>query len=401
MEPAIRPGADWKPQTPDGFTDVTLRDRRRHRQDHDLPARGAQRVPAPHAVRAARRVRDRPRRPRGRRHHLHRRRPRRVLLGRRPARARRRRLPRRQGHRPPERARSAGADPPACRSRWSRWSRATRSAAGTCCTSCATSRSRPTTRASARPVRGSVRSTAVTARACSRASSARRRRARSGTCASSTTRRPRSTWASSTRSCRSPTSRSRPSRGRARCSQHSPLALRMLKASMNAADDGLAGIQQLAGDATLLYYMTEEAQEGKNAYLEKRTPDFDQYPEAPVTTRSHDARRRGSVVPGRARPKTLGAAISPVLVGTAAGIARRPDRTGGARGRCARRRARVAGRRQLRQRLLRRRPRHRRGAARAGAAHRDRSRDAERGAQRGGHRRSRSPRSSARCCRSS
>ena len=63
--------------------------------------------------------------------------------------------------------------------------------------------------------------------------------------------------------------------------EHSPLALRMLKASMNAADDGLAGIQQLAGDATLLYYMTEEAQEGKNAYLEKRRPDFDQYPKRP------------------------------------------------------------------------------------------------------------------------
>jgi naphthoate synthase len=63
--------------------------------------------------------------------------------------------------------------------------------------------------------------------------------------------------------------------------EHSPLALRMLKASMNAADDGLAGIQQLAGDATLLYYMTEEAQEGKNAYLEKRKPDFEKYPKRP------------------------------------------------------------------------------------------------------------------------
>jgi naphthoate synthase len=63
--------------------------------------------------------------------------------------------------------------------------------------------------------------------------------------------------------------------------QHSPLALRMLKASLNAADDGLAGIQQLAGDATLLYYMSEEAQEGKNAYLEKRQPAFDQYPKRP------------------------------------------------------------------------------------------------------------------------
>ena len=61
----------------------------------------------------------------------------------------------------------------------------------------------------------------------------------------------------------------------------SPLALRMIKASMNAADDGLAGIQQLAGDATLLYYMSEEAQEGKRAYLERRPPDFDQFPKRP------------------------------------------------------------------------------------------------------------------------
>ena len=63
--------------------------------------------------------------------------------------------------------------------------------------------------------------------------------------------------------------------------QHSPLALRMLKASFNAADDGLAGIQQLAGDATLLYYMSEEAQEGKQAYLEKRRPEFDRFPKRP------------------------------------------------------------------------------------------------------------------------
>ena len=61
----------------------------------------------------------------------------------------------------------------------------------------------------------------------------------------------------------------------------SPLALRMLKASHNAADDGLAGIQQLAGDATLLFYMTEEAQEGRDAYKEKRPPNFDQFPKRP------------------------------------------------------------------------------------------------------------------------
>jgi naphthoate synthase len=63
--------------------------------------------------------------------------------------------------------------------------------------------------------------------------------------------------------------------------QYSPLALRMLKASFNAADDGLAGIQQLAGDATLLYYMTEEAQEGKRAYLERRRPEFERFPKRP------------------------------------------------------------------------------------------------------------------------
>ncbi len=62
---------------------------------------------------------------------------------------------------------------------------------------------------------------------------------------------------------------------------YSPLALRMLKASLNAADDGLAGIQQLAGDATLLFYMTEEAQEGKNAYVQKRKPDFAKFPKRP------------------------------------------------------------------------------------------------------------------------
>jgi naphthoate synthase len=61
----------------------------------------------------------------------------------------------------------------------------------------------------------------------------------------------------------------------------SPLALRMLKASFNAADDGLAGIQQLAGDATLLFYMSEEAQEGRDAYKEKRTPDFSAFPRRP------------------------------------------------------------------------------------------------------------------------
>ena len=61
----------------------------------------------------------------------------------------------------------------------------------------------------------------------------------------------------------------------------SPTALRFLKASFNADTDGLAGIQQLAGDATLLYYLTEEAKEGRNAFVEKRKPDFSRYPRFP------------------------------------------------------------------------------------------------------------------------
>ena len=62
---------------------------------------------------------------------------------------------------------------------------------------------------------------------------------------------------------------------------HSPLALRMIKAGLNAELDGQAGIQELAGDATMLYYMTEEAQEGGKAFLEKRRPRFEDYPKFP------------------------------------------------------------------------------------------------------------------------
>ena len=63
--------------------------------------------------------------------------------------------------------------------------------------------------------------------------------------------------------------------------RHSPMALRLLKAGLNAADDGLAGVQQLAGDATLLFYLTEEGQEGRDAYKEKRDPDFTKFPRRP------------------------------------------------------------------------------------------------------------------------
>ena len=63
--------------------------------------------------------------------------------------------------------------------------------------------------------------------------------------------------------------------------QHSPLALRCLKSAFNARYDGEAGIQELAGNATLLYYMTEEAQEGRNAYVERRKPDFGKFKRVP------------------------------------------------------------------------------------------------------------------------
>ena len=61
----------------------------------------------------------------------------------------------------------------------------------------------------------------------------------------------------------------------------SPIALRMLKSSFNAELDGQAGIQELAGNATLLYYLSDEAKEGKNAFIEKRDPNFDSFPKFP------------------------------------------------------------------------------------------------------------------------
>jgi len=61
----------------------------------------------------------------------------------------------------------------------------------------------------------------------------------------------------------------------------SPLAIRLMKAAINAAADGLAGQQQLAGDATLLFYMSEEAQEGRDSFVEKRDPDFGKFPRLP------------------------------------------------------------------------------------------------------------------------
>jgi naphthoate synthase len=63
--------------------------------------------------------------------------------------------------------------------------------------------------------------------------------------------------------------------------KHSPLALRCLKAALNADCDGQIGLLELAGNATLLYYMSEEAKEGERAFLEKRSPDFGKFPRMP------------------------------------------------------------------------------------------------------------------------
>jgi naphthoate synthase len=61
----------------------------------------------------------------------------------------------------------------------------------------------------------------------------------------------------------------------------SPMALRCMKAAFNAETDGMAGIQELAGNTTMLFYMTEEAQEGRDAFKERRPPDFSRFPRVP------------------------------------------------------------------------------------------------------------------------
>ena len=63
--------------------------------------------------------------------------------------------------------------------------------------------------------------------------------------------------------------------------RNSPTALRILKSALNAAEDGQAGIQQLGGDATMLFYQSEEGNEGRTSYLEKRPPDFSKFPRLP------------------------------------------------------------------------------------------------------------------------
>ena len=89
----------------------------------------------------------------------------------------------------------------------------------------------------------------------------------------------------------------------------SPFALRLVKASFHAEEDGIGGIQQLAHDANLLFYASDEAKEGREAYKAKRKPDFAQFPQAALSPLH--------IWLMAARPRTLPAAAAPVLVGTA------------------------------------------------------------------------------------
>ena len=151
----------------------------------------------------------------------------------------------------------------------------------------------------------------------------------------------------------------------------SPFALRLAKASFNAHEDGYAGIQQLAHDANLLFYGSEEAQEGREAYQGEAHAGLLALPAPAVSVAERPSAARIWLM--AARPRTLPAAVAPVLVGTAlaategtfkiAHVPRRADR-----------RAVHPGRDEPLQRLLRRAPRRRhRGPARAGARDRRRA----------------------------
>ena len=152
----------------------------------------------------------------------------------------------------------------------------------------------------------------------------------------------------------------------------SPFALRLREGVASTPhEDGYAGIQQLAHDANLLFYATDEAQEGREAYKAKRQPDFSKFPRRAVTRSS--ALRIWLMA---ARPRTLPAAVAPVLVGTALAATEGTFRSLRVRRRAARRDLHP-GRHEPLQRLLRRAPRRRhRGPARPGARDRRRPRAA-------------------------
>ncbi len=239
----------------------------------------------------------------------------------------------------------------------------------------ATSRSPPTTRASARSARGRLVRRRLRREPARAASSGPRRPRRSGSCAASTAREAgaRHGPGQHRRAARA-SSRTRPSSGAARCSQLSPFALRLMKASFHADEDGFGGIQQLAHDANLLFYASDEAKEGREAYKAKRKPDFAQFPEAALSPLH--------IWLMAARPRTLPAAAAPVLVGTALAATLGTFKPLTLRRRAARR-AVHPDRDEPLQRLLRRPPRRRhRGPARARARHGRRARPAAPGADR-------------------
>ena len=152
-------------------------------------------------------------------------------------------------------------------------------AVGTVCTSCATSRSpAPSTPGSSRPTPTSPVSTAVSDRPTWRGSSARSSLARSSSSAASTRRSRCTRWVASTPSCRTPSSKPPHSSGPSEICGKSPTAQRMLKYAFNMIDDGLVGQQIFAGEATRLAYASDEAAEGRDAFLEKRPPDWSGFP---------------------------------------------------------------------------------------------------------------------------
>ena len=105
----------------------------------------------------------------------------------------------------------------------------------------------------------------------------------------------------------------------------SPFALRLVKASFHAHEDGYAGVQQLAHDANLLFYASDEAREGREAYKDKRAPDFSKFPAADAV----DACRASASGSWPRGVRTLPAAVAPVLVGTALSATERDLRVGG------------------------------------------------------------------------
>ena len=277
-----------------------------------------------------------------------------------------------------------------CPSRSSRWSPATRSAAATCCTWSATSRSRPTTPSSARPARRSAASTAATARSyLARIVGQKKAREIWFLCRQYDAQQALDMGLVNTvvplaeledetvQWCRE-------------ILEKSPTALRFLKAAFNADTDGLAGLQELAGDATLLYYMTEEAQEGKRRLRREAQARLLALPAPAVTARCGPG---AAWVAAAAAAHAPGRASVPVLVGHALAARAGRDRRGGRRAWPLLAALLDPDRHQLRQRRLRLREgrRHRR-APRPAARHAGRAAAAGVGARRRASLRSRWPR---------